>query len=87
MFFFDLATDEQARAVLAEREELATAYHGRLMELRTELESEDGPLTANGRIALEYGLRRTDMEREWARRAAGQLGEAPSTARRRRSAG
>ncbi|MGW5658159.1 PadR family transcriptional regulator [Streptomyces humi] len=87
VFFFDLATDEQARAVLAEREELATAYHGRLMELRTELESEDGPLTANGRIALEYGLRRTDMEREWARWAAGQLGEAPSTARRRRSAG
>ncbi|MFF7987968.1 hypothetical protein ACFZDK_54740 [Streptomyces sp. NPDC007901] len=33
MFFFDLASDEQARAVLAEREERAVAHHARLTEL------------------------------------------------------
>ncbi|RPE38194.1 PadR family transcriptional regulator [Streptomyces sp. Ag109_O5-1] len=74
VFFFDLATDEQARAVLAEREQRATAYHERLMELRTALEDEEGPFTSNGLIALEYGLRRAEMEWEWARWAAEQLG-------------
>ncbi|MFD8816256.1 PadR family transcriptional regulator [Streptomyces sp. NPDC059627] len=74
VFFFSLATDDQARSVLAERAELAGAYYDRLAELRTELEQDEGPLTANGRIALEYGLRWAEMEREWARWAAEQLG-------------
>ncbi|MER5792792.1 PadR family transcriptional regulator [Streptomyces sp. NPDC001980] len=74
VFFFGLASDEQARAVLTERAELAGAYHERLAELRTELEQDEGPLTANGRIALEYGLRWAEMERDWARWAAEQLG-------------
>lgn len=74
VFFLDLATDEQARAVLAERAERATADHRRLTELRSGPADEDGPLTVNGRIALEYGLRRAEMERDWARWAAEQLG-------------
>ncbi|MFJ8494507.1 hypothetical protein ACIRBZ_40130 [Streptomyces sp. NPDC094038] len=74
MFFFGLAADDQARAVLAERAEQAGAHHEQLAELRTELDSDEGPLTANGRIALEYGLRWAEMERDWARWAAEQLG-------------
>ncbi|GGN44457.1 PadR family transcriptional regulator [Streptomyces fuscichromogenes] len=74
VFFFDLASDDQARAVLAERAELAGAHHQRLAELSTELEQDEGPLTAHGRIALEYGLRWAEMERDWARWAAEQLG-------------
>ena len=74
VFFFDLASAEQARAVLAEREERAVAHHARLTELGGALEEDDGPLSGNGRIALEYGLRRAEMEREWARWAAEQLG-------------
>ncbi|MEU1404079.1 PadR family transcriptional regulator [Streptomyces sp. NPDC005728] len=73
VFFLNLATPEQARAILAEREGRATADHERLAALRTALESEDGPLTVNGRIALEYGLRWAEMERDWARWATGQL--------------
>ncbi|MER6222773.1 PadR family transcriptional regulator [Streptomyces sp. 900105755] len=74
VFFFGLASDDQARAVLAEREQLAGTYHEQLAELRAELEQDEGPLTTNGRIALEYGLRWAEMERDWARWAAEQLG-------------
>ncbi|MFE4963706.1 hypothetical protein [Streptomyces sp. NPDC056660] len=74
MFFLDLATDEQARAVLVERAERAAADHRRLTELRSGPADEDGPLTVNGRNAFEYGLRRAERERDWARWAAEQLG-------------
>ncbi|MGW7418755.1 PadR family transcriptional regulator [Streptomyces sp. NPDC054813] len=74
VFFLDLATDEQTRAVLAERAERATAGHRRLTELGSGPPDGYGPPTGNGRIALEYALRRAEMEREWARWAAEQLG-------------
>lgn len=73
VFFLHLATPEQARVILAEREERAAAEHEQLAALRTALESEEGPLTVNGRVALEYGLRMAAMERDWARWAATQL--------------
>ncbi|MFI1164348.1 PadR family transcriptional regulator [Streptomyces sp. NPDC020801] len=74
VFFLDLATGDQARAILAERERQAAAEHERLSELRAALGDEQGRLTVNGRIGLEYGLRMSAMERDWARWAAAQLG-------------
>ncbi|MFJ9815008.1 PadR family transcriptional regulator [Streptomyces sp. NPDC101151] len=73
VFFLHLATPEQTRAMLAEREKRAAADHERLAALRAALESEEGPLTVNGRIALEYGLRWAEMERDWAGWAAAQI--------------
>ncbi|MER7836993.1 hypothetical protein ABTY98_14050 [Streptomyces sp. NPDC096040] len=49
-------------------------FYKRLTELRSGLEHEDGPLTVDGRIALEYGLRGPRWNRERARWAAEQLG-------------
>ncbi|MET8246632.1 PadR family transcriptional regulator [Streptomyces sp. NPDC005202] len=73
VFFLDLATGDQARAILGERERQAVAEHERLSALRAALGGDDGPLTVNGRIGLEYGLRLAEMERDWARWAAAQL--------------
>ncbi|MFK4144933.1 PadR family transcriptional regulator [Streptomyces sp. NPDC004065] len=73
LFFLDLAGAEEIRALLAERERQATAEHERLSRLRAQLDGEDGRLTVNGRIGLEYGLRLSAMERDWARWAAAQI--------------
>jgi hypothetical protein len=37
--------------------------------------TEAGMLTANGRLALEFGLRFTAMREEWARWAAKQIAD------------
>ncbi|MGW7238477.1 PadR family transcriptional regulator [Streptomyces sp. NPDC054804] len=78
VFFLDLATDEQARAVLAERAERATAGHRWLTALGSGPPDGYGPLTGNGRIALEYALRRPR------RSASGPAGPPNSSAERRR---
>ncbi|MEU7061597.1 PadR family transcriptional regulator [Streptomyces sp. NPDC046197] len=73
LFFLDLATGDQIRAILEDRERQAAAEHRRLAALRETLSGADGPLTVNGRIGLEYGLRLAEMERDWARWAVAQI--------------
>ncbi|GAA3053764.1 hypothetical protein GCM10020000_39630 [Streptomyces olivoverticillatus] len=41
----------------------------------------DDPLSVNGRLALEYGLRFSAMYEEWARWAAEQIEGQPHTGR------
>jgi PadR family transcriptional regulator, regulatory protein AphA len=72
VFFLGVLPREQARDYLAERAVLAAEYHARLRELEASLDWDEGMLSVNGRLALEYGLRLTAMDEEWARWARDQ---------------
>jgi hypothetical protein len=52
------------------------AHHTTLRQIMDSADwTEAGMLTANGRLALEFGLRFTAMREEWARWAAKQIGD------------
>jgi len=74
VFFLDLLPPQQRLAFLDQQAERAAAHHAALRQI---LDSEDwneaGMLTANGRLALEFGLRFTAMREDWARWAAKQI--------------
>lgn len=73
VFFLDQVTPDQAEGYLHAREEAATAEHDRLDELRRSVDTDDDPLAVHGRIALEWGLRFTEMQRGWAGWARARL--------------
>jgi Virulence activator alpha C-term len=76
VFFLGLLTPEQRREFLGQQAEQAAAHHAELQRLQESVGwNEPGTLTANGRLALEYGLRLTAMQEEWARWAAKQISE------------
>ncbi|MEZ0090612.1 PadR family transcriptional regulator [Streptacidiphilus sp. EB129] len=78
VFFMGVLTPEQAADYLTKAAEQAAADHAALRQLQDSLDwTAQGPLTANGRLALEYGLRLYAMQEEWAQWAAGQI--APAT--------
>jgi len=73
VFFFSLLSRDEARALL-ERERAVFAEAGDGMrELEKSVDWTQGPLADNGRIALEWGLRYTKMQQEWADWALEQL--------------
>lgn len=77
VFFLGLLTPQQRREFLQQQAGQAAAQHGELLALRESMDwDEPGSLTANGRLALEYGLRLTAMQEEWAHWAAGQVTDA-----------
>lgn len=88
VFFLSVLTPEQALGYLEKLAAQAAATHARLMEVKESVDwDEEGMVTANGRIALEYGLRLFTMYEEWAHWAAEQLPaarEASPAARARR---
>lgn len=74
VFFMSVLAPEQALDFLARMAEEATAAHAALRKLQDSVDwSEDGPLTVNGRLALEYGLRLYEMQEQWAAWATGQV--------------
>ncbi len=74
VFFLGVLTPQQAREHLARLEEQAAAELTRLRELQKALDwDEEGMLTANGRLALEFGLRLHEMRGQWAHWATEQL--------------
>ncbi|MGW7004526.1 PadR family transcriptional regulator [Streptomyces sp. NPDC054933] len=74
VFFLGVLTPEQAVDHLAKVAEQAASDHAQLRRLRDSLDwDEEGMLTANGRLALEYGLRLHAMREEWAHWATQQL--------------
>jgi PadR family transcriptional regulator AphA len=74
VFFLSVLTPEQARGYLTGLAEQAAATHTRLQELKESVDwEEDGMVTVNGRLALEYGLRLFTMYEEWANWAAKEL--------------
>ncbi len=78
VFFLGVLSRDQARDFLAGRAERAAGYHDALLRLRGSLAGDGGMLAVNGRLALEYGLRLTAMEEEWARWAREQIGGEPA---------
>jgi PadR family transcriptional regulator AphA len=74
VFLLDVLTPEQRLTFLHHQADQAAAYHAQLQHVRDSLDwTEEGMLTSNGRLPLEYGLRITAVQEEWARWAAQQL--------------
>ncbi len=74
VFFLGLVPPERAQEFLHARAAAAGQLHEHLRQVEKDLDSEQGPLADYGRLALEWGLRFSAMQREWAEWAAGQLG-------------
>lgn len=76
VFFLDQLTSEQRLEFFRYQAERAASHHAELRRLReSPALNEPGRLTANGRLALEYGLRLTAMQEEWADWAAKQISQ------------
>ncbi|MER5732691.1 PadR family transcriptional regulator [Streptomyces sp. NPDC002138] len=73
VFFLNVLTPDQARSYLTQLMEMSEHEHGELRRLSESIDWGDDPLSVNGRIALEYGLRFNAMRREWAAWAADQI--------------
>lgn len=75
VFFLNILTPLEAVTYLSTEAERAAGRHAGLKELEAAVDWGDDPLSVNGRLALEYGLRFTAMYEEWARWAAEQVQE------------
>lgn len=74
VFFLDQVAPEEAREYLERQAASAAARHEELTALRSVAKNDSkGLLIAYGLLSLEYGLRLAEMNREWARWAAGQI--------------
>ncbi|MEV5509131.1 PadR family transcriptional regulator [Streptomyces orinoci] len=72
VFFLNSLTRLEAVAYLESEAHHAAGRHAAMREVEARVDWDEGPLSVNGRIALEYGLRLTAMQEEWARWAAEQ---------------
>ncbi|MFC5719816.1 PadR family transcriptional regulator [Streptomyces gamaensis] len=74
VFFLNHLTRAEAVAYLMGEAESAAEQHRAFKELEETIAWGDDPLSVNGHIALEYGLRMTAAREEWARWAAQEAG-------------
>jgi DNA-binding PadR family transcriptional regulator len=82
VFFLTALDPAQAQEFVARRSARAAGYHDELLTLRARIAEGSGPLTEYGRLTLEWGLRFTAMQREWADWALAELGARPQTVAR-----
>jgi DNA-binding PadR family transcriptional regulator len=80
VFFLDVVPRQQALDYLDDRAARAAEQRRQLGELEDSLDWRDGMLSSNGRLALEYGLRLSAMEEEWARWARDRIAARPAAA-------
>ena len=73
VFFLGVLTPVEAAVYLGLEATRAATAHAALEEVKERVDREEGPLSVHGRLALEYGLRQTAMQEEWARWAAAQV--------------
>ncbi|HEX4221353.1 MAG TPA: PadR family transcriptional regulator [Pseudonocardiaceae bacterium] len=73
VFFLNVIEPEQAQAFLHRYAEQALEYHEELRKIQQSIAGETGPLVEYGRLTLEWGLRFTTLQREWADWASEQL--------------
>ncbi|MEU0937107.1 MULTISPECIES: PadR family transcriptional regulator [unclassified Embleya] len=73
VFFLDTLDPDEARDYLAAQAEAAAGTHTGLRAMEASVEWDDSPLSVYGRIALEYGLRLSQVQREWAQWATEQV--------------
>ncbi|MYW04557.1 PadR family transcriptional regulator [Streptomyces sp. SID3343] len=76
VFFLDTLAPDEAQAYLAAQAEAAAQTNAGLRAVETGIAWDDSPLSTYGRIALEYGLRLSQVQRDWAEWAATQVGRA-----------
>ncbi|MEU4545531.1 PadR family transcriptional regulator [Nonomuraea dietziae] len=73
VFFLGGLDPEEARAYFRRQAELARANHESLERIRPAVEAGGDNLSVYGRIALEWGLRFTTTQQEWAEWAEQQI--------------
>lgn len=80
VFFLNVLESGQAEEFLKRRSEYAAAHHEELVAIKEQIAGDSGPLTEYGRLTLEWGLRFTDLQREWADWALSELSKQPEGA-------
>ncbi|MFF3667834.1 PadR family transcriptional regulator [Microtetraspora malaysiensis] len=78
VFFLNTVEPEQARQYLRDRAAAAVTQHEGLAKIREFIADEQDALSVYGRIAMEWGLRFSAMQQEWAEWAAEEIGRLPS---------
>jgi DNA-binding PadR family transcriptional regulator len=73
VFFLGVLTPLEAVTFLETEAARAAGQHEALQQLDAAVDWGDDPLSVNGRLALEYGLRFSTMREEWARWAAERI--------------
>ncbi|MFF9480514.1 PadR family transcriptional regulator [Streptomyces sp. NPDC014733] len=73
VFFLGVLTPLEARTFLLGRAQETARLHAELRRVDEETEWDDEMLSVYGRLALEYGLRMTAAQEEWARWAAKEI--------------
>lgn len=73
VFFLGVLTPVEATTYLGLEAARAAAGHAGLEQLEASVDWGDDQISTYGRLALEYGLRLTAMQEEWARWAAEQI--------------
>jgi DNA-binding PadR family transcriptional regulator len=79
VFFLNRLTPHQARAFLQARMQHAEAYHQSLRQVELDIKDDTDALAVYGRLALEYGLRLSALERDWAQWSLEQLARIAAT--------
>lgn len=77
VFFLGALTPLEATAYLELEAARAARQHASLEALRGSVDWGDDHLSVHGRLALEYGLRLSAMQEEWAKWAVGQIAARP----------
>jgi PadR family transcriptional regulator, regulatory protein AphA len=72
VFFLNTLSDEDARVYLATVRDTASAQYSLLKTIGEEITTTDA-VAQNGRIALDYGLRLAELQRDWASWAMTQI--------------
>jgi DNA-binding PadR family transcriptional regulator len=75
VFFLNVVEPSAAREFLRGQAEAAAEYHEELRKVQDAIADQGGPLADYGRLTLEWGLRFTTMQREWADWAYAQLAD------------
>ncbi|HEX3786952.1 MAG TPA: PadR family transcriptional regulator [Pseudonocardiaceae bacterium] len=73
VFFLGNLTAAEAQRYLRKRETTAEGAHAQLRGIEQAISGDDADLAVYGRVALEYGLRFSAMERDWARWAQAEV--------------
>ncbi|WP_412537990.1 PadR family transcriptional regulator [Longispora sp. K20-0274] len=75
VFFLSVLTPEQRRGYLDNLAAISAEQYDALRRLYDSMDWDEGNLSVQGKIALEYGLRFVTMRREWAEWAAEQINQ------------
>ncbi|GGO90717.1 PadR family transcriptional regulator [Wenjunlia tyrosinilytica] len=81
VFFLGVLDPEDAQGYLRRQVQAVTAQHERFRALADVVDEGDDSLSVYGRIALEWGLRFTETQREWARWAQERIAREATAAK------